>query len=336
MKKTVSLLAVATIVCMLMSGGAFAAYPEKNIQGYIMWGAGGALDNVARAITPIASKHLGKTVILQNKAGATGAIATTFVYNLPADGYSLLFGAENPNLYKVTGLANIDYAEFDPILLMMANVGVVIVPNASPYKDFKDLIKAAKAGKTVRMGSTGPGGLPFVATTMIEKVHGVKFPQIQFDGEGPCVTAIMGNHIDAVAVGLLSCANFINAGNVRALAVISPERVPAVKSVPAITEFYAKEYKPYLPWGAFFGVFVKKGTSKEAYSALQRAYLNAYNDPKFDSFAKTMGGVKLGLTGEAARKYIKQNQSVSAWLLYDAGGAKVSPEKFGIPRPAHK
>ena len=97
------------------------------------------------------------------------------------------------------------------------------------------------------MGSTGPGGLPFVATTMIEKVHGVKFPQIQFDGEGPAVTAIMGKHIDAVAVGLLSCANFINAGNVRALAVISPERVQAVKQVPAITEFYAKEYKPYLP-----------------------------------------------------------------------------------------
>ena len=151
-------------------------------------------------------------VIMQNKTGATGAIATTFVNNLPADGYTLLFGAENPNLYKVTGLAKIDYADFDPVLLMMANVGVVVVPKDSPYKTFKDLIEAAKSGKTVKMGSTGPGGLPFVATTMIEKVHGVKFPQIQFDGEGPAVTAIMGKHIDAVAVGLLSCANFINAG----------------------------------------------------------------------------------------------------------------------------
>ena len=112
----------------LMAQAAFAAYPEKNLQGYIMWGAGGAMDNVARAITPMAGKELGKTVIMQNKTGATGAIATTFVNNLPADGYTLLFGAENPNLYKVTGLAKIDYADFDPVLLMMANVGVVVVP----------------------------------------------------------------------------------------------------------------------------------------------------------------------------------------------------------------
>ena len=329
-------LLLTVLFAALMAQAAFAAYPEKNIQGIIMWGAGGAMDNVARAITPIAGKELGKTVIMQNKTGATGAIATTFVNNLPADGYTLLFGAENPNLYKVTGLAKIDYADFDPVLLMMANVGVVVVPKDSPYKTFKELIDAAKSGKTVKMGSTGPGGLPFVATTMIEKVHGVKFPQIQFDGEGPAVTAIMGKHIDAGAVGLLSCANFINAGNVRALAVISPERVQAVKQVPAITEFYAKEYKPYLPWGAFFGVFVKKGTPKAAYDTLQKAYLKAYKDPKFDEFAKTMGGVKLGLTGDAARKYINQNQSVSSWLLYDAGGAKESPEKFGIPRPAHK
>lgn len=327
---------LAVLFSAFVAQAAFAAYPAKNLQGYIMWGAGGAMDNVARAITPMAGKELGKTIIMQNKTGATGAIATAFVNNLPADGYTLLFGAENPNLYKVTGLARTDYADFDPVLLMMANVGVVVVPKDSPYKTFKELIDAVKSGKTIKMGSTGPGGLPFVATTMIEKVHGVKFPQIQFDGEGPAVTAIMGKHIDAVAVGLLSCANFINAGNVRALAVISPGRVPAVKQVPAITEFYEKEYKPYLPWGAFFGVFVKKGTPKEAYDTLQKAYLKAYNDPKFDEFAKTMGGVKLGLTGDAARKYINQNQSVSAWLLFDAGGAKESPEKFGIPRPAHK
>lgn len=326
-------LLLAVLFAAFMAQAAFAAYPERNIQGIIMWGAGGAMDNVARAITPMAADELGKAVIMQNKTGATGAIATTLVNNSPADGYTILFGAENPNLYKVTGLAPIDYEQFDPVILMMANVGVVVVPADSPYKTFKDFIEAAKSGKTIKVGSTGPGGLPLVATTMIEKVHGVKFPAIQFDGEGPAVTALMGKHIDAVAVGLLACTTFITGGQVRALAVISPERVPAIKDVPAITEFYPEEYKPYLPWGAFFGVFVKKGTPKEVYETLQKAYMKAYNDPKFDQFAKTMGGVKLGITGDEARKYINQNQSVSCWLLYEAGGAKESPEKFGIPRP---
>ena len=327
-------LCVALLLLSVMTGSAIAAYPEKNPQGYIMWGAGGAMDNVARAITPIAQQHLGKTIILQNKTGATGAIATTFVANQPADGYSLLFGAENPNLYKVAGLSQIDYDQLDPVLLMMANVGVVVVAKDSPYKTYKDFIEAATSGKTISVGSTGPGGLAFVATTMIEKIHGMKFNKIQFDGEGPCITALMGGHIDAVAVGLLAAANFIKSGSVRGLAMISTERIPGM-DVPAVTEAY-KEYGPYLPWGAFFGVFVRKETPKEAFDALQAAYLKAYEDPKFDEFAKSMGGVKLGLTGDKARAYIKQNQSVSAWLLYDAGGAKFSPADFGIPRPQSK
>lgn len=324
--------ALAFMFLLLVTGSALGAYPEKNLQGYIMWGAGGAMDNVTRAIVPIAQEHLGKTIILQNRTGATGAIATTFVANQPADGYSVLFGAENPNLYKVTGLSQIDYDQFDPVFLMMANVGVVLVGKDSPYTTYKELIEAAASGKTITMGSTGPGGLPFVATTMIEKIHDLKFNKMQFDGEGPCITALMGGHIDAVAVGLLAAANFIQSDSVRGLAVISKERIDSISAVPAITEVY-EEYSPYLPWGAFFGAFVRKGTPAEALEALQSAFQKGYDDPRFDEFAKSTGGVKLGLTGEKAREYIQQNKSVSAWLLYDAGGAKHSPEEFGISRP---
>lgn len=183
------------------------------------------------------------------------------------------------------------------------------------------------------MGSTGPGGLPYVATNMIQKIHGVKFNLVQYDGEGPCITAILGGHLDAVAVGLISAASHINGGAVRALCVISPERIPGVGGVPSVTEVYPGEYNSYLPWDVFFGVFVKKGTDGAVQAKLREAFLKAYNEPQFTEFAKTMGGVKLGLTGQAARDYIERNKSVSAWLLYDAGGAKHSPLNFGIGRP---
>jgi tripartite-type tricarboxylate transporter receptor subunit TctC len=325
-------MSLALLLVLFVAGAASAAYPEKNLQGYIMWGAGGAMDNTTRAIVPIAQEHLGRTIILQNRTGATGAIATTFVANQPADGYSILFGAENPNLYKVTGLSQIDYDQFEPVFLMMANVGVVLVGKDSPYTTYQELIDAALSGKTITMGSTGPGGLPYVAMAMIENIHDLKFNRMQFDGEGPCITALMGGHIDAVPVGLLAAASFIQSGAVRGLAVIGKERIDSIPSVPAIVEAY-KEYDPYLPWGAFFGAFVRKGTPQEAIDTLQAAFQKGYEDPRFDEFATKMGGVKLGLTGEKAREYIRQNQSVSAWLLYDAGGAKHSPEEFGIPRP---
>lgn len=327
---------VAILFVMLVAGMAFAAYPEKNIQGYIMWGAGGACDNVTRAIAPNAGKALGKTIILQNKPGATGAIATTFVAHQPADGYNILFGSENPNLYKVTGISQIDYDEYDPIMLFVANYGIVLVPKDSPYKDFKSLIEAVKGGKKLRMGSTGPGGLAYVASSLVNFIHKTKFDMVQFDGEGPAITALMGNHIDVVAVGLIAAAPFVNSGAVKGLALIANKRSQSIKDIPAITEYYPEEYKPYLPWGAFQGAFVRKGTPKDRVETLRVAFAEAYNDPKFDTFANNMGGIKLGLTGEDAVEYIKQNQSVAAWLLYNSGGAKVSPDKFNIPEPGTK
>jgi len=325
---------LATMILLLgMSGISAAEFPTRAIQGYIMWGAGGALDNVSRMATSLAVEHLGQTIIMQNRPGATGAIATTTVANLPANGYSVLFGAENPNLYRVTGISQIDYDYFDPVILLMANVGVVVVPNNSPFYTYNELIEAVATGTTINMGSTGPGGLPFVAASMIGHIHDVDFNFVQFDGEGPAVTALMGGHIDAVPVGLLAAAAHINAGSIRALAVISEERVESVRDVPTVVEAFPGLYEPFLPWGAFFGVFLRRGSPQEAFERLQEAYLVAFNDPQFAEFANAMGGVKLGLTGDAAREYIEQNKSVAAWLLYEAGGARYSPEQFDIPRP---
>lgn len=77
---------ILALLLLIAGGTAFAAYPEKNIQGVVMWGAGGALDNVSRAVAPMASEFLGRTIIMQNKTGATGAIAVTSVANAAADG----------------------------------------------------------------------------------------------------------------------------------------------------------------------------------------------------------------------------------------------------------
>lgn len=94
---------VGLVLCSISLGLA-QDFPAKDLSGIIMWGAGGATDNVARALTPLAEKYLGKQVVLQNKPGATGAIATQWVHSQPADGYSFLWGAENPQLYRVLAL----------------------------------------------------------------------------------------------------------------------------------------------------------------------------------------------------------------------------------------
>lgn len=326
-------LILCVLVLMLFATPAMAAFPEKSIQGHIMWGAGGSTDSVSRITASLAQEYLGQSIIMQNRTGAAGAVATTYVYNQKPDGYNILFGAENPTVYKVTGITEIDYEQFEPIMLFMDAGGVVVVSKDSPYNDYKSLIEAIKGGKKIKFGSTGTGGLSLVANAMVEKIHGIKLgTTVEFDGEAGAITALMGGHIDAIIVGLLSASSFIQSGAIKGLTMIAYDRVPSIKDIPSVVEIYP-EYKSYLPCGTFFGAFVKKGTPKATLDKLQDAFKKAYNDPKFDEFANKIGGMKLGYTGDKAKEYIAKSRSVRSWLLYESGGAKFSPEKFGIPSP---
>ena len=119
-------------------------YPETDLVGYIMWGAGGGTDNVARALTPLVEKNLGKSIVLQNKVAATGAIATQYVYDQKPDGYSLLYGAENPQLYGVMDISKLSYNDFEPIILIGRETAIVVVGADSKYNTIEELIQDAK------------------------------------------------------------------------------------------------------------------------------------------------------------------------------------------------
>ena len=150
---------------------AHAEYPERSIQAVIPWGAGGATDNVMRSLTPYVEKELGGKFILNNRPGGTAVIGSTFVKSQRPDGYTVLLGAENPQLYKVLKLADFDYADFYPVSIIGQNV-VVIAANAdAPFNNMAELLAAAKANPdTLRMGSTGAGGLPSTVSAMINAV----------------------------------------------------------------------------------------------------------------------------------------------------------------------
>ncbi|AOT73113.1 hypothetical protein Gferi_13440 [Geosporobacter ferrireducens] len=307
-------------------------FPERDLNGYIMWGAGGAMDNVSRTITPLVEKYLNKSVVLQNKTGATGAVATQFVYDQKADGYTLLYGAENPQLYGVLNISKLDYKDFEPISILGRGVAVVIVPADSKLNTIQDLIDAAKAqpGK-MKMSSTGPGGLPFVVASLISTVSGTEFNLVPFDGEGPAVTAMLGNHVDFTSVGLAAARELYRSGKVKPLALISNDPVEGMEEIPVIGQIMP-EYKKYLPWGPFYGVFVKNETPEEVKEILRDAYKKAFEEEKFQSFLKDFGAVPMGISGQEARDFMENWQRLSTWLLYDAGGTDISPETLGIKR----
>ncbi len=334
MKKRL-IIASFVLVGLLVAGVASAAYPEKNLQGIIAWGAGGGTDNAARALTPVAEKDLGGKVILQNKPGAAGSLATTTVANMPADGYNILYNAEGIAIYKVLGLGKYDFRDFETICLMIFGIDVICVHPSTPYKTLDELIKAAKdKPKTIKLATTGTGGIPFVLASMFKSTKGAEFNMVGFDGDGSGITALLGGHVDAMPISMMGAGtvDLIKTGKLRALAVINDKRAEQLPDVPAITEIYP-EFKKNLPIGHYYGVFVKKGTPAPIVEQLRKSYMKAVQDPGFNDFIKRLNGIKIALTGQKAEEFMAKNQSIVSWVLQDAGVAKVSPESLGIPRP---
>lgn len=312
---------------------AFAEFPEKDMQGVIMWGAGGATDTVARAIQPHAEKGLGREIVMTNRAGGGGAISVKFVETQPSDGYTLLFGAENPQLHKVLGLSTTDYDDFYPVNVIARGVAVIVAPKEAPWNSFKELVAAAQAKPgSIKMGSTGPGGLPHVVGAMLGTA--VKFPvtAVPFDGEGPGLTAMLGGAVDFMPSGLSAAAEHIRSGRAKALAVVNLTELDSLKGVPPITKDFPA-FEKFLPWGPFYGVFVKRDTPKPVVAKLESAFKAAAANKEFAEMMVGRGNVMMNISGAEADTFLKKWRSTTSWIMQDAGAAKKSPEEFGIQRP---
>ena len=336
-KMNISILLI-TIISILLTGcnskekTNIEGYPNRDLTGYIMWGAGGGTDNVARALTPLVEKVLGKSIVLQNKTGATGAIATQYVHDQKSDGYSVLYGAENPQLYGVMDISKLSYSDFEPIIIIGRETAIVVVSADSKYNNIEELIADAKANPNkVNLGTTGPGGLPFVVASLLKTASEVEFNQIPFDGDGPVVTALLGNHVDVTVTKLSAAGELLKAGKVKLLASISNDPIEGFENVPAIGQ-ELPEYSKYLPWGPFYGVFVNKDTPEDVVDKLKIAYKQAFDEDQYQNFLQNAAIKPMGISGNEAKEFLQEWQKISSWLLYDSGGAKISPDTLGIEK----
>ena len=315
------------------TGATAQEFPERELLGVVMWGAGGATDTVARAVNPAAEEALGKPIVVLNKSGGAGAISTAYVAAAPADGYTFLYGAENPQLHPIMGVGQLDYSSFTPINILGRGVAVVVVPADSQYQTMEALLEDIKARPgEVKMGSTGPGGLPSTVGALIANSTDFEVTAIPFDGEGPGLTAMLGGEVDFMPSGISAAAEQIEAGTMRALAVVNPEPVDTLPDVPAITDALP-DMATYLPWGPFYGVFVRQDTPDDVVAKLTQAFATAAESEQFTELMANRGNVVMNMSGEEAVDFLKQWQAVTAYALKDTGAAKVDPESLGIERP---
>jgi tripartite-type tricarboxylate transporter receptor subunit TctC len=247
--------------------------------------------------------------------------------------FTLLMGAENPQMYKVLGLANIDYNDMIPISILARGTPIFVARNDAPFNSLSEYVEYAKAHPNdIKVGSTGPGGLTSIVIAMLDAQVKLKVTHVPYDGDGPALTALQGGAIDIMPVVLGAAIEHIKAGRMKVIGLVDTQPNPMIPKVAPITETFPDMAK-LLPWGPFFGVFVKKGTPDDVVEKLTQAYKQGAESDDFKALMDKKGFTVLAASGSEAEAFLTHYRSVSSWIVYEAGMAKKSPEAFGITKP---
>lgn len=280
--------AFCTIVLLSLSGHALAQYPERPITMVVPFPPGGVADTVARPVADALSKELGQTVVIENKAGAGGAIGIGQAAQAKPDGYTILLSLSSisilPEADKILERkAAFQLDQFKPIGRITADPTVLVVRDDAPWKTAKDFIEdARKNPESITYGSSGIYGTMHVPMEMLAQASGVKLAHIPYTGAGPAVAALLGGHVQALATGPASALQQIKAGKLRALAHWGEKPLDSMPEVPSLASlgYDAK----FIQWS---GIFVPAATPQEAIDTLSAATQKIAANPDFQ---KTMLG----------------------------------------------
>ena len=213
-------------------------FPEKPVNFVVTFPPGGGTDLLARLIGAELQKHWKQSVVVENRAGASGNIGAQHVARSPADGYTLLVVnssfAVNPGVFRK--LPFDPKADFVPVINVAFVPSVVVVPADAPFGSLKDLLAAAKGGQQIAFGSCGNGTPQHLAGEMLAAQSGAKLQHVPYRGCGPALTDVLGKQVGSAIVTASSAMQHIQAGKLRALGVTSRARSPFLPSLPTVAE----------------------------------------------------------------------------------------------------
>jgi tripartite-type tricarboxylate transporter receptor subunit TctC len=210
------------------------AYPKRDITMVVQAAAGGTSDLVARTMAKEMEKVLHGRIIVENRPGASGSIALTYVAGRPADGYTLGYVPVEIAMLKYRGF-DVTPDRFTLLGQVLTVPAVVVVKPDSPYKTLKDLIAGAKAG-TVTLATAGVGSIWDVSGQLLGRRAGVSLKAVPFDGGAPSVAAVLAGQVDAAVVGASEAVAAVKDGRLRALAVFDAKRNDQIPHVPTGAE----------------------------------------------------------------------------------------------------
>jgi tripartite-type tricarboxylate transporter receptor subunit TctC len=286
-------------------GHAAAQYPERNVTIIVPFPAGGASDTTARLVAGKISEGLNKTFVVENRAGANGALGATAMKQAAPDGYTLLVGsigvfAINPALIK--DLKYDPLKDFDLLSVSVRTPNVLVVNPNVPAKTAAELIAHLKANpEKITFASSGVGSSDHLTAALFWQKTGTSGLHVPYRGGGPAINDLIAGHANASFQNLGAVAQQIKAGTLRALAVTSDKRSETLPDVPTVAEAGVKDLEVY-SWQA---AAAPKGLPPAVKAQLEKEFVEAAKTPDVKGKFEAIGFEVVATNGEQFTSFLK-------------------------------
>jgi tripartite-type tricarboxylate transporter receptor subunit TctC len=294
----------ALVFCLAAMSSQAQAQTSRTIKIIVPSTAGGGADVLARMLADQIGKTQGQTIVVENRPGAGNTIGTEAVARSAPDGNTLLITTPefviNPHLRKL----NYDpLTSFAPICSLARSPQLILVNPATPYKSLAELLDAArqKPGE-LTVASAGPASSPHVGIERIKHDAKVDFTYVPYQGSGPALNALLGQHVTAAMASYPNVTGEIRSGQLRAIAVASLSRVDDLPDVPTVQESGFKDFDLDI----WFGVVAPTGTPQDSLAQLTAWFKAALQNPEILSKLKAQGLFAVGACGADSAAFTRK------------------------------
>jgi tripartite-type tricarboxylate transporter receptor subunit TctC len=284
-------MAVGAVACLWGTGLHAEPYPSRPITEIVPFTAGGPTDVIARITGEHMSKTLGQQLVIENVTGAGGTTGITRGAQAKPDGYTIMMGhmgthAAAPALYPK--LKYDPQKDFEPIGLAVGTPILIVAKKDFPAKDFKEFVAYLKANQSkLNEAHAGVGSVSFTTCALFDSQLGIKPAKVAYRGAGPALNDLMGGQVDYMCDQIVNVAEQIKGGKIKAYAIATEKRSPALPDVPTTKE----GGMPNFQVSAWNALFAPKGTPKEIVAKLNDALSKALDDPGTRKRLLDLGGI---------------------------------------------
>jgi tripartite-type tricarboxylate transporter receptor subunit TctC len=301
------------------SGAAFAqTFPSKTLTMVVGFAPGGGTDTVARVVAKFLGDNLGQQVIVDNRAGAGGNIATDHVIKAVPDGHTMLLGnvgalTVNPHLLQLQYDPMRDLA---PVTMAVVFPNLIVVHPSVPANTLAELVKLArdKPG-TITYGSSGIGGAGHLAGELLKMMAKIDLVHVPYKGGGPAMQGLLGGEIAAYFATPVAAGAHVKAGKARALATTGPQRDPLMPDVPTVAESGYPGYEA-TNWYAYL---VPVATPREIVGRLNTELVKVLRQPEVRDLLNKQGVEPQTGTPDELKRYMESEHRTWGRVVKDAG-----------------